>query len=246
MPRKLRSSTEAVRKQAATPVVIRPHVPFFAKPPILAAILLTMAVSAVYLWFMQPMADTEYAQNHANNSENSAQNTAPQPPESAVERVSQMVVTLDEEPQLYTVTDLTAFQEQNPAVSGVELGDKVVMWSDKTVVYSPHRDKIVAIYPTPAPVPPSPEIDATIEVRNGSGVAGAAGRLKKTLQDAGLSVKRVGDAAGRYTGTVVVDLSSGVMPAAFAETLKQTGGAAGELPEGEPASDASILVIIGL
>src|SRR3989344_4234027 len=246
MPRKPRSPMDPVRKPSAAPVRIRPHVPFFAKPPVMIAILLTMAVSAVYLWFTQPVSDTPDSTNDRQYAENYPANTVSTPPEGLVERISRMVVTSQEEPQLFTITDLPEFMIEHPQALDLELGDKVVMWSDKTVIYSPHREKIVTIYPTLPPVPPSPEIDATVEIRNGSGIPGAAGRLKKTIQDAGLSVKLVGDAAGRYTGTVVVDLSNGTMPAALAEAVKQSGGVIGELPSDEPTSEASILVIIGL
>jgi hypothetical protein len=157
-----------------------------------------------------------------------------------------MLVNQDENPQIFTVSDAGTFRAQTPQAGPVQDGDKVISWTDKTVVYSPSEDKIIAVYPTVPPEPPAPEADATVEIRNASGVAGAGARLKKSLTEAGIAVSKVGDAATRQVGTMIIDLSNGAVPNALAKLAAlSVGTSASALPSGEPTSDAKILILIG-
>lgn len=255
MPRKPSSKTR-VRQEAEPSVlkavpsirsVVSPDValrtPFFARPPIMIGILVTMVVSAAYLWVSQPSYGPQSGLQPYRAS--SPQVNQPEMPVSVIDQVSEMIVTNGEKPELYSVTDLPAFLSEHPEAIAVEEGDKVLVWADKTVVFSPSKHKIVAVYPTKPPAPPEPELGATVEIRNGSGVNGAAARLKKTVTDGGLIVSTVTDAKTRREGTIVVDMSNGMTPNALSKTIELTGGILGPLPEGEVSSNSSILVIIG-
>lgn len=234
------------RKASAPAPAPRPaRTSLFSRTPVVIAILATMLVCAAYLWIAQPVPPASLSVERSNTEA---------PSGDVVARVSRFIVTNpSEEPQVFAVSDPSAFAWSQPGIGQVQTGDKVLIWSDKMVVYSPTLDKIVAVVPTSVDSAPSPqaakeaplEASATVEVRNGSGVAGAAARLKKTLTDAGLTVSGVGDAATRPSGTVVVDLSGGTVPNALAASIKAADGFSGELPAGEPTSKASILIIIG-
>ncbi|OGL74448.1 hypothetical protein A3E39_04120 [Candidatus Uhrbacteria bacterium RIFCSPHIGHO2_12_FULL_60_25] len=222
---------------------------FFGQPVVILAVVAAMAVAAVYLWITQPKPP-------------SAPPTAETSPEvkrqvdDIVARVAELItVNPNEKPYVAMVSDIEAVRQANPVFyRDAEEGDKVLIWSDKAVIYSPSKDKLVAVVTAQASgIPTAPQSatstmaaeDATIEIRNGSGVAGAAGRLRTTLTDAGLTVSKIGDARTRPEQTLVIDLSSGKAPVTVQKTLELTGGAAGTVPDGEPGSSAGILVIIG-
>lgn len=211
-----------------------------------------MLLSALYLWMTGSTPNT-YS-NDQPVTRVSGEPEAVSAPTDVTERVSQLIFTNSEEkPTIFTVSDPAAFVNTLPAGSEVSEGDKVLVWSDKTVVYSPSKDMLVAVYPTNSlntqittpPVPAESEAEATIEIRNGSGVPGAASRLKQVMTEQGLQVVRIGDARVRVSETLVVDGSEGKVPNALQEALTVSEGTLGALPEGEPASTASILVIIG-
>lgn len=258
MPR--RTSTAAKAAAHRPSVTIKPHEPFFAKPPVVAGVLAVMAVSAVYLWISQPEPTAPYLIQTTWTSKNS-QNIK-QGSEHAVKRVSELMVVPAGKPSVYTVTDSQAFQSQSGLLGEVELGDKVLVWPTLVVVYSPLRDRISGVMPgssltfagktLDSEAPPvtnagstEPEEGSTIEIRNGSGVNGAASRLRTSLTSQGLTVSRIGDAGTRPTGTVIVDLSGGKVPNALSRVVNLTDGTVSELPPGEPTSNASVLIIIG-
>lgn len=239
--------TPSVKKTAAAPASTQR---FFGQPIVILTVVVAMAIGAVYLWIMQP--------------------TAPPPPPSAetspevkrladdiVTRVAQLInVHPNEMPHVSVISDIDAVRQANPIFyRDADVGDRVLIWSDKAVIYSPTKDKLIAV--VMAQVSGSPTTfgsgtstmaaeDVTIEIRNGSGVAGAAGRLRMTLKDAGLTISKIGDARTRTEQTVVVDLSGGNAPVTIQKALELTGGIAGPVPDGEPGSSAGILVIIGV
>jgi hypothetical protein len=255
MPRKA-----SVAAPAPTRPVIKPRVPFFSQPPVVMAVLISMVVFTLWLWMtgVTPVPTIATSIPYAS--------VLPTRAQSVTERVNRFIVTNpNEAPQVFTVSDPASFNGRLPLPSGLAIlqGDKVLIWADKTVVYSPSLDKLVAVFPTApgqsygqpdqtapetptaAPVDHTPEQAATIEIRNGSGVNGAAARMRTTLKGAGLTVLGVGDAKTKPQGTIVVDLSQGKYPNALEKTITTIGGTSAGMPLGEPSSDASILVIIG-
>jgi hypothetical protein len=227
------------------------HEPVFSRPPVILAILGTMIVAAIYLWVVQP-APTSYEEGpNGQTQEDMALDTV----SGLISRVSALIVVKgDETPTVYSVTDVAAFTEAWPAASAVKEGDKVLEWSDKTVIYSPTEDKIVAVLPAleggsheEGPTVIVAESGVTIEIRNASGVGGAAGRLQRSLEEKGFEVARIGDARTRISegGTILIDFTNGGAPNALTLLKEAASGTVTTLPEGEVASQEDILILIG-
>jgi hypothetical protein len=247
------------RSPSPSPSKMRPapKKPFFGKPAVIVTILALMAVCAVFLWVRQLW--TPPAQ--PLTSDNSPK--IKQEVQSTIARVAELVpIKTDERPYVGVITDVDLVKQANPFYKDAEQGDKVLIWSDRAVVYSPSKDKIVAMVvatpanaqPAPAPTieqptsttPVSTALETvTVEIRNASGVAGLAGKLKATLVSDGITVSKIGDAKVKLDNTVIVDLSQGKAPNALAKVSSVSGGTAAALPEGEPTSKADILILIG-
>ncbi len=104
--------------------------------------------------------------------------------------------------------------------------------------------------PTEAPTPTEEEADLTafeVQVLNGSGVAGEAGRLQKALEDAGFTVSGTGNADNSdYTETIIqakADVDEAFLKALAKELSKTyTVGDNEELDEDD---ENNVVVIIG-
>jgi hypothetical protein len=116
------------------------------------------------------------------------------------------------------------------------------------------QNQATAQVPEQAPAAPAqapadtvvPAEPTHVEIRNASGVTGAAKRLKTKLVADGLAVDGVGDAALKRDGTLVVDLTGGTAADAVSKVASETGGTVvTAVPDGEPASTSGILVLIG-
>lgn len=118
------------------------------------------------------------------------------------------------------------------------------------------RDALANVTPTPATAPatPTPTVavsltDYIIEVLNGSGTSGAAGRAQDELTEAGFTVDSVGNADNSdYEETVIRAKNS--VPEDYIEdltaALRREGYAVADEPEELPATeDVDVIVIIG-
>jgi len=87
----------------------------------------------------------------------------------------------------------------------------------------------------------------SIEVRNGTGESGLAGKAANQLtRDEKLTVKTVGNADGSYDETIIVDTTNGSASEALdAVQSIISGSVVAELPDDERETAAEILVIIG-
>lgn len=215
-----------------------------------------MLIAAVYLWVTQPAAvpTPAYKTNQDTMDNQKSAQQRQYSNEQTVAKVSRLLTIPSDTPQIYTVNDALIFRAQNPAYQAAEQGDRVLVWQNQTVVYSPSKDRIIAVVNTNFTMPESMEEGdmiedhtevANVEIRNGSGVAGAAARMRNALRAEGVDVLLIGDAAIRRTGTIVVDLSDGSAPDTLSAAVNLSNGTVAPLPLGEPASDASILIIIG-
>ncbi len=176
-----------------------------------------------------------------------------------IEKVSRhIVVSASENPTVATVQSPDLLRQQNPVFyKDVETGDRLIVWSDRAVLYSTKRDLILAAIVTPtqpaggptaqqagtnaAPLP----ADFSFEVRNGTGKPGSAKWLGDRLTEAKFTVKAVGDAAKTYPTTQVIFLTDRAKKIDPQQLLPLTGGAVGTLPSGEKASSADVLIILG-
>lgn len=120
--------------------------------------------------------------------------------------------------------------------------------SDKT---QKSKTNVVTLSPTPQAVTPEPEeVDLSkysIEVLNGSGVSGTAGKVKDSLEDVGFSVESVGNADNSdYTKTIIQAKKE--VDKVFLDELKKTLGktySVGDLEDLKNSSDTDVVVIIG-
>ncbi|MHB8830741.1 MAG: LytR C-terminal domain-containing protein [Patescibacteria group bacterium] len=188
-----------------------------------------------------------------------------------INRVASLIlVKSDEEPTVATVQDADALRKSSPIFyKDAQNGDRLLVWSDKAVLYSTKLDKLLAVMPMPAAqetsnfgqatstasnikaVPAESTIkaeNATIEVRNGTTTAGKAKTMSSLLKAQGLNVLTIGDAKIKtYPKTIIVKASSNAaaMPATLAALQQATNAEIVDLPAGEVASKADFLVIVG-
>lgn len=185
-----------------------------------------------------------------------------------VEKVSRHVsIKAGERPTVATVEDANLLRQQRPAFySEAENGDKLLVWSDKAVLYSPRRDVVLAVLPiayatdgepvsgnatsttTPSDTTPTAsEAQApTIEVRNGTSRAGLARRATDLAKANGFTTVAPGDAKDRsYTNTVFLVKAGASFPVSEPKLVELLKAEKVETLPGEVASAADILVILG-
>lgn len=169
-----------------------------------------------------------------------------------------IIVKTSEEPTIATVEDPTVLRAQNPIFyQDAEKGDRLYVWTDKAVLYSPKKDKILAVLPINYPAPtaaaanPAPtnadNVEAlSIEVRNGSGIPGLGKMFGARIKKLGMNATVNGNAKNApYAHTVIVKKSAQVTAKTLESLISMTKGEVTALPAGEDASNSDILVIVG-
>ena len=160
-----------------------------------------------------------------------------------IEKVGRlMVLSTEEQPTVATIQDAEALSQDQPFFRDAQNGDKVLLYRDKAIIYNPTADMVVNVGPVFAQDAATETI--AIDVRNGTGVAGEAGKLANELDtNEAYRVTSVGDAKNtEYKKTVVVNMGENDVDA-LVEELDAV--LVGSMPEGEPATSADIVVIIG-
>ncbi len=172
-------------------------------------------------------------------------------------------------PVLATVQDAKALKAQQPFFSNAQNGDQLLIFpeSRQAVLYSPSRGVIVNVGPieypnntTPtknntlpatAATPPTTSASSpvTVEVRNGSGKNGLGASVAETLKkNATYLVVTTTDAKSKgYASTIVVDVAKKTDEHDAINALAKTlgGSVVSELPKGESATTADVVVILG-
>jgi len=184
-----------------------------------------------------------------------------------INRVSQLIeIKKDESPTVATVQDPAKLQETQPIFyKDAQMGDRLLVWSDKAVLYSTSKDKLISVMlidqqqiSADAPVENSAssttdtmettvaDENASITVLNGTRTAGLAGKMRTKLTDGGINVTSVGDASLKtYTKTVIVKLSDKEMPATVKALQEATGAEVVTSADGETALKGDFTVIVG-
>ena len=205
----------------------------------------------------------------ANLSANAGTKLTDSQVQTIIARVSKfMVLPSDEKPSVAILRGVADLAAQQPFYRDAKDGDILIIYSNRAIIYDAKANKLVSVSPiqqntatpvpttvasgsaqlTPTPTgsPLAPE-KVTIEVRNGTSTAGLAGNMASELKKNTLVTStKTGDAKGAYTTTVLVDLSGGKKPGAVAALEAYLGvKAVTELPKGEVASTADILIIVG-
>jgi len=179
-----------------------------------------------------------------------------------------IVVNPSEEPTVATIQDANLLRTQNPAFyKDAQNGDRLLIWSDKAVLYSPQRDVLLAVLPvslppgstgqhatnpTSATTPVSTTTtaqaieQAVIEVRNGTPTAGLGRVLADKLKAIGLTVLTPTDAhAKNYPNTIIIKSSDKPLPETLAKLQATTNAQVVSEPAGEGTMKGDFLVIVG-
>ncbi|QQR60515.1 LytR C-terminal domain-containing protein [Candidatus Uhrbacteria bacterium] len=181
-----------------------------------------------------------------------------------IERVRELVVAdSDEMPTVATVQDISVLRPQNPTLyRDAQNGDKLLVWSDKVVVYSATKDRLLVVMPinvtpdtTTQNTPPDARVAAataaeepsvTIEVRNGSATPGAARVLNDKLKAEGFQTLAPADAKNKaYPATIIYNATGKAIPKTLEKLIASTGGTVVTAAEGEGRTSADLLIIIG-
>lgn len=184
-----------------------------------------------------------------------------------IARISKfLVVPADEQPSITVISDADQLAQQQTFYKDAKDGQVLLVYSSRAIIYDAEANKLVNVGPVvrndnPAPTAsgstssPSPSATPsvtpkaiTIDVLNGTGTAGLAGKTASDLKKNKLfTIGKVGDAKGAYKETIVVDLTKdAAKAAAVAELAKELGvTAVTKLPAGESATTADAVVLIG-
>lgn len=158
-----------------------------------------------------------------------------------------ILVKQDEIPNVATVEDPDLLRSQSPVFyKDARKGDRLLVWSDKAVLFSPARNLIIAVVmANPAPPQATVAETSSVEVRNGSGKSGLAKSLAQKLAAAGLTVLPPGDAKAVIASTIIVKAAGKELPDVLKKLQSLTGASVAELPAGEAAPKGDFLVIVG-
>lgn len=165
----------------------------------------------------------------------------------------------DEQMTISTIQDIDKLSEEQQFFERAQNGDKVIIYSDRAIVYSPERNILVNVGPVYAQendsqgenedlginqinTTPKKEV-TTLEIRNGSEIAELATELNDELSDKNYKVIKINNASRKnYNGDVLINLSGKDINKLEKELGMQ---AINSLPEGEAQSAADAVIILG-
>lgn len=173
-----------------------------------------------------------------------------------------IVIDSEETPAVATVQDAALLRTQNPSFyKDVTNGDRLLIWSDKAVLYSPSKDVLLAVMPisvpaatsSSAPTTPTPTATSTIqaeaaviEVRNGSDIPGRGKTMVEKLKAGGLTVLPATDAEVKtYTKTIIIRANDKPLPLTLQALVSLTGAEVVEPPPAETGLKGDFLVVVG-
>lgn len=256
---------------APAPVSLRPPAPpapqeSKARTIILAVTLGVLVIVLVAFIFYRRTEDAAPAST-ATAVETGEEVTVPTA--ELVARIQNHIVTkTNEQPTVAVVENPDTLQTTYPDLFAyAKVGDHLVVWSDKAVLYSASLDKLLAVVPirptTAAAVVSTPatsttavattsttasvteEGTPTVEVRNGTRTTGLAQRVSDMLKQADFSMTAVSTARPAEKTFIVVK-TQGAFPVATQKLQQLVGGEiVAELPVGEAPMKGDVLVILG-
>ena len=170
-----------------------------------------------------------------------------------IQKVGKLILLpADVDPMIATIEDVDKLKIDQPFFQNAENGDKVLIYKNKALVYSSKKNVLINVGPVytdslagnkESVVDLEPVI-LNLEVRNGTSVVGAGGRIANELgAKEEYKVIDISNAANKdYEETIIVNLSGNDVSA-----LEKEFGvtAITELPEGELSSQSDVVVIIG-
>jgi hypothetical protein len=207
-----------------------------------------LIVGGVYALFSGESLDVQ------NSDSNDSEKTDLKQGTDLIAAVGKHILLKDEEPTIATVRDVESLKRQQPFFDDAYNNDRLLIFSDKAIIYRESADIIVSVGPVQfsGEKKSDEEIDdnqtdsepVEVEVRNGSGVKGEASKQKDIIGKLGsYSIVGFGNAAKQtYRGNLVVNLA-GSDVTALVEEYSATIITA--LPFGERDSTADVVLILG-
>ncbi|HPF95494.1 MAG: LytR C-terminal domain-containing protein [Candidatus Magasanikbacteria bacterium] len=193
-----------------------------------------------------------------------------------IESVSSfVVVSKDEIPSVATIEDIGLVRAQNPILyRGAENGDRLLVWSDKAVVYSVSQKKVLSVMPlikdqddiqyverlistlnanqgsvatsSTAATSETVNKNPTVEVRNGTPTPGRARITADSLKAAGFNTVAPVDASKKdYTKTVIFVAGANIQADIVEKLQKELNADIVTSLSGEAAITSDIVVVIG-
>lgn len=158
-----------------------------------------------------------------------------------------------ESPVVATVQDAVVLASQQAFYKDVQNGDKLLVYRDKAIIYSPARDRIINVGPVyiqdgdqlrnAAEVATEADTRIKVEIRNGTPTTGLARTSADTLNSELYNVVSIVDAVNNeYTAPIIVNLG-GVNTSGLESQFNVS--AVGQLPAGEAGSSADVVIILG-
>lgn len=157
---------------------------------------------------------------------------------------------VDETPTIATISDREKLKDQ-PFFKMAENGDKLFAYNTSmiAILYRPRTNKIINVAPITINQPQSPSASTPFRIAyyNGTETVGMAGLTEKAVQEEypNYQTSALTNASKKnYTGTLIIDLS-GKHNKEASDLARLLNGKTGNLPQGEVAPDADILIISG-
>ena len=184
-----------------------------------------------------------------------------------LEKVRKLIILPeDKQPAISTIQDIDKLAEAQPFFEKAQNGDRVIIYEDRAIIYSPSRNILINVGPVytqentqennnqikndnlktdqPETLPVIKEEVITIEIRNGSEIGGLATELSNKLsnQEDYKIIKTSNAMRQNYSGNVLISLSGKNI-----DGLEKELGvpAINSLPEGEAQSSADAVIILG-
>ena len=167
---------------------------------------------------------------------------------SLLDKINQhILLPHDQAPQITTIENSAELKKQESFYEYAQDGDALVQFNSLEIIYNPVADVIVNARSRGAVA--GAEIRAvqgaiTIDIRNGAGVGGLAGKTAETFKGVkDFIVQNVGNAASsNYGKTVIVNRTEKDVTGLEKQFNTQ---AVKDLPAGESSSSADVVIILG-
>jgi len=167
---------------------------------------------------------------------------------SLLDKINQhILLPHDQEPKITTIENVGALKKQEAFYEYAQDGDSLVQFSSLEIIYNPVADVIVNARTRGAVA--GAEIRAvqgaiTIDIRNGAGKAGLAGKTAETFKGVKeFIVQSTGNAAkNSYAKTIIVNRTEKDVTGLEKQFNTQ---AVKDLPAGERSSTADVVIILG-
>lgn len=157
-----------------------------------------------------------------------------------------IILDFSDRPLIVRIDDAQTLREQQDFFANSKNGDIVIVYHERAILYRPSRDILVNVGPVnfaETEQNEKQEIGISIDIRNGSEVAGLAGSMGEILKTKNYEIYKVSDAnRNDYEEDVLVNMSGKNI-----SYLEDDLGikSVDVLPVGEARSKADVVMILG-